>query len=30
MVNIEIAKELNQLKHFRKDVIELYEKEVMK
>jgi hypothetical protein len=28
MVNIEIAKELNQLKHFRKDVVEQYEKEV--
>jgi hypothetical protein len=30
MVNIEIAKELSQLKHFRKDVVEQYEKEVMK
>jgi len=30
MVNIEIARELNQLKHIRKDVVELYEKEVLR
>jgi hypothetical protein len=30
MVNIEIAQELNQLKHIRKDVVELYEKEVLR
>jgi len=28
MVNIDVPKELSQMKHFRKDVIELYEKEL--